>query len=154
MISQYARLICLFFLLVVPLTALSGNDIDQHRSCTICGMDRKAYGYSRMLIQYEDGSTIGVCSLHCAFQYMLAHTDTPVKNIFVADRSSHSLIDARQAVWVIGGSKRGVMTKVPKWAFETQASAENFIKAYGGKIVTWEEVLAAAQEEAEMDKQR
>ena len=147
MISQYARLICLFFLLVVPLIALSGNDIDQHRSCVRCGMDRKAYGYSRMLIHYEDGTEIGACSLHCAVLELDSHPDRPVRNIYVADRSTHELIDAKQAVWIIGGNKRGVMTPVPKWAFEKQVNANAFVNSYGGKIVTWEEVFAATRRE-------
>ncbi len=134
-------------ILFLSAAAVAADDIEQHRSCAQCGMDRKAYGYSRMVIQYEDGSTAGVCSLHCAVLELGSHPDKSVKGIFVADRSTRMLIDAKQAVWVIGGSKRGVMTQVPKWAFETQASAADFVKPYGGKIVTWEETMTAAKEE-------
>ena len=59
--STVAILLSLF-----ALAALADTDIDQHRDCKQCGMDRKAYGYSRMLIIYQDGSQTGVCSLHCA----------------------------------------------------------------------------------------
>jgi nitrous oxide reductase accessory protein NosL len=47
----------------------------------------------------------------------------------------------------MGGKKRGVMTQLPKWAFQTKADAEAFIKTNGGKIVPWAEALAAAREE-------
>jgi copper chaperone NosL len=147
MISKSIKFLCILFVLAVPLIALSGNDIDQHRSCIRCGMDRKAYGYSRMLIHYEDGTEIGVCSLHCAVLELDSHPDKLVKNIYVADRSTRMLIDAKRAVWVIGGSKRGVMTEVPKWAFETQAGAEKFVQIYGGKIVFWDDALTATREE-------
>jgi copper chaperone NosL len=147
MISKCINILCFLCVLAVPLIALPGSDIEQHRSCTRCGMDRKAYGYSRMLIQYEDGTEIGICSLHCAVQELDSRPDKLAKNIYVADRSTHMLIDAKQAVWVIGGSKRGVMTQVPKWVFETRAGAEKFVKTYGGKIVSWDDALAAAQEE-------
>ncbi len=51
---------------MAEMNVLAQDDIDAHRSCASCGMDRKAYGYSRMLIQYEDGAMVGTCSLHCA----------------------------------------------------------------------------------------
>ncbi len=124
------------------------DDINEHRSCVNCGMDRKAYGFSRMLIQYEDGSAVGVCSLHCAVVELDANPGRKVKALLVADRDSRTLINAEQANWVMGGGKRGVMTQQPKWAFRSRDHAEAFIKANGGKLVTWEEALAAAREEA------
>lgn len=144
--------IALFFLV----TALYGqhsaavfaqDDIDAHRSCGFCGMDRKAYGYSRMLIEYEDGTAVGVCSLHCAVVELDANKGRKVKALLVADRDSRTLIDAEQAVWVMGGKKPGVMTQRPKWAFGSPAAARAFIEAYGGKVVPWSEALAAAREE-------
>jgi len=122
-------------------------DINDFRSCINCGMDRKAYGFSRMLIQYEDGSALGVCSLHCAVVELDANPGREVKALLVADRDSRMLINAEQANWVMGGGKRGVMTQQPKWAFQSKDGAEAFIKANGGKLVTWAEALAAAREE-------
>jgi len=128
-------------------TAFAQDDIAEHRSCENCGMDRKAYGFSRMLIQYEDGSAVGVCSLHCAVVKLDANPGRKVKSLLVADRDSRTLINAEQAIWVMGGKKRGVMTQRPKWAFGSKDGAEAFIKAYGGKLATWAEALAAAREE-------
>ena len=127
--------------------AFAQSDIEDHRSCAHCGMDRKAYGYSRMLVQYGDGSVVGVCSLHCAVVELDANQGRTVKTLLVADRDSRTLIDAEKAIWVMGGKKRGVMTQLPKWAFQTKADAEAFIKENGGKIVSLEEALAAAREE-------
>jgi copper chaperone NosL len=76
-----------------------------------------------------------------------ANQGRTVKSILVADRDTRVLIDAEQAVWVMGGEKRGVMTDIPKWAFQTKAAAEAFIAKYGGKKATWKEALAAAQNE-------
>jgi nitrous oxide reductase accessory protein NosL len=123
------------------------SDIDNHRSCNFCGMDRKAYGFSRMLIQYEDGTEAGVCSLHCAVIELDAKKDHAVRALLVADRDTRTLIDAEKAFWVMGGSKRGVMTQRPKWSFGAKAAAEAFIAEYGGKIVPWAEALAAARED-------
>ena len=132
---------------MTELNALAQDDIDAHRSCAVCGMDRKAFGYSRMLVQYEDGSAKGVCSLRCAVVELNANKVQKVKALLVADRDARTLIDVEQAIWVLGGSKRGVMTQEPKWAFQSKTGADAFIKANGGKIVTWTEALAAARNE-------
>jgi len=144
----------LVVMLFAGMTVLAGgdhNDIDNHRSCTFCGMDRKAYGFSRMLIQYEDGSERGTCSLHCAVTELDANKGRGIKALLVADRDSRVLINAEKAFWVMGGSKRGVMTQRPKWAFETKAAAEAFIAAYGGTIVSWAEALTAAREDLTLE---
>ncbi|MHB8845251.1 MAG: nitrous oxide reductase accessory protein NosL [Nitrospirota bacterium] len=135
-------------LIMAGMAVFAADDIDSHRSCHFCGMDRKAYGYSRMLIRYEDGTESGVCSLHCAVQALYEEPTRPVKDLFVADRDDRTLINAETAFWVIGGIKRGVMTQRPKWAFRTQAGAESFVKAYGGTIISWNAALAAAREDA------
>ena len=106
------------------------------------------YGYSRMLIRYEDGTSTGVCSIHCAVTAMNEHKDTRIGSILVADRESRELILADKAFWVTGGRKRGVMTGNPKWAFATSAAAAAFIAANGGQQSSWNEVLAAAREDA------
>ena len=141
-------------ILTVALLFFSGtiifaqDDLKDRRSCGICGMDRKEYGFSRMLVQYEDGGTAGVCSLNCAVIELALNKGRKVKALLVADRDSRTLIDAEQAVWVMGGKKPGVMTQRPKWAFGSSAAAGAFIEVYGGKVVPWPEALVAAREDA------
>ena len=141
-------LFCASLLVILAGAAVpAGDDISEYRSCVHCGMDRKAYGFSRMLIHYEDGAAVGVCSLRCAVVEIDSNAGRTVKAILAADRESRALTDAMQAVWVMGGAKRGVMTDRPKWAFATRASAEAFIERYDGAIITWNEALAAARED-------
>jgi copper chaperone NosL len=142
----YGSLVALMLLLTWS-AGRAGDDIDEHRSCIHCGMDRKAYGFSRMLVQYEDGSSAGLCSLRCVVVELDVNPKRPVKAILAADRTERILIDAEKAVWVMGGVKRGVMTTRPKWAFSTKAAADAFMEDYGGAIVTWNEALAAARED-------
>ena len=146
---RFAIIVVLTLVLVgmAEMNVLAQDDIDAHRSCTSCGMDRKAYGYSRMLLQYEDGAVVGTCSLHCSIVELDTNHGRTVKSLLVADRDSRALIDAERAIWVMGGGKRGVMTQQPKWAFQSTAGAEAFMKANGGKIVTWAEAVAATREE-------
>jgi copper chaperone NosL len=154
--KEYHMLECKFLAVAIIIAALlffaasvvpAEEDIDAHRSCIHCGMDRKAYGFSRMLVQYEDGSSVGLCSLRCVVVELDANPKRAVKAILAADRTERTLIDAEKAVWIMGGVKRGVMTDRPKWAFASRAAAEAFIENYGGTIVTWSEALAAARED-------
>jgi len=151
MIMCHKRAIVLLLPLLIFLLAghagQAADDIDEHRSCVHCGMDRKAYGFSRMMVYYTNGTATGVCSLRCTVVELDANTNRTVKAIFAADRTERTLIDAEKAVWVMGGAKRGVMTDRPKWAFATRASAEAFIERYDGAIITWNEALAAARED-------
>jgi copper chaperone NosL len=146
------RIVLLFTLIFTAFGSMAKparaqDDIQEHRSCAKCGMDRKAYGYSRMLLVYQDGSQTGVCSLHCAVADLDSHKERPVKSILVADRDTRLLIDSEKAIWVMGGKKRGVMTQKPKWAFGTEAAARLFIAANGGSIASWAEARASAQDE-------
>ena len=95
-------------------------------------MDRQMFSHSRMHIVYEDGSFTGICSLHCAALDLGLTMDKTPTAISVADYGTKKLIDAEKAVWVVGGSVQGVMTKNAKWAFENKVDAENFIKQNGG----------------------
>jgi copper chaperone NosL len=144
----FAALLSILVILTAALPVSATSDIEQHRSCTHCGMDRKAYGFSRMLVSYADGSQRGVCSLHCAITELNAHPDKKIVALQVADRISHDLLDAASAFWVKGGRKRGVMTSNPTWAFATKEAAAQFIRDYGGTLSTWEIILAAARKDA------
>lgn len=148
MIKKLVLLI--IYMVLVGLSAATSrahDDIGTFRECHQCGMDRKIYGYSRMLVVYEDGSQAGVCSLHCAVTEKDEHKGKKVKSLSVADRDTHLLIDAKTAYWVIGGRKRGVMTQNPKWAFADRTDAAAFIKQNGGKPATFDEALKATMEE-------
>jgi len=134
-------------LLCAAVAGAAGGDVERHRECLHCGMDRKAYGYSRALVQYQDGSEVGVCSLHCALVELDANPGKAVRAILVADRETRELVDAAAATWVLGGDKRPVMSVRPRWAFATRASAEAFVRAHGGELATWPEALAAARED-------
>jgi len=107
-------------------------------------MDRQKYAHSRMLIQYNDESSRGTCSIHCAAMELVLNSDKIVTELRVGDYGTKNLIDAKKAVWVIGGSKAGVMTVRAKWAFEKRSQAERFTKKYGGQIAAFDDALKAS----------
>ncbi|NOR23434.1 MAG: NosL family protein [Desulforhopalus sp.] len=113
-------------------------------SCIHCGMKEANFGHSWMVIEHDDGSLEGVCSVHCAAVDMALHTHMPVTKITVGDYNTKKQIDADTAFWVIGGDRMGVMTANAKWAFETKDTADAFIKSHGGRPATFPEVMKSA----------
>ena len=127
------------------------EDVKAHPSCSYCGMDRQQFSRSRVLIRYEDGSTMAACSLHCAAVDLAVAIDKNPQTIQVADYGTGKLIDAESATWVIGGSKLGVMTQRAKWAFEKKADAEAFMKQNGGTHASFDEAMKATYEDMYAD---
>src|SRR4030042_1517148 len=128
--------IILFLFPGTLLLAQSQEDIQKYPSCKYCGMDRAKFSHSRMLVEYEDGTSVGTCSIHCIAVNLSLNIDKTPKSIGVGDYNTKALIDAEKAIWVIGGSRPGVMTKRAKWAFAEKAAAEAFIKENQGRAAT------------------
>jgi nitrous oxide reductase accessory protein NosL len=131
--------------------AATPTDVENSPSCRQCGMDRGKFSHSRMLIEYEDGSTVATCSLHCTAVELAITIDRIPVMVNVADYDNKGLVDAEKAVWVMGGSKKGVMTGKAKWAFISRTPAERFIKANGGTIVNFDEAIKAAYDDMYQD---
>jgi copper chaperone NosL len=144
-----SRIIVLLALL--PLFACAtvgaGEIIENPKACKECGMDRTAFALSRMVVTYVDGTTSGVCSIRCAAFDMRRNRNKEIRSLQVADYPTRQLIDARSALWVVGGKIRGVMTDVPKWAFAGKENAESFIRENGGEITPFDQVLKLADKE-------
>ena len=138
----------MIFLLAGIGMAFAQDDIKRFPSCFYCGMDRAKFAHSRMHLEYEDGSTLGTCSIRCTAVDMAFFIDKPPVAMQVGDYNTRKLVDAEKAYWVIGGKKMGVMTKRAKWAFAKKGDAEKFIKANGGKMATFEEAIQGAEKEA------
>jgi nitrous oxide reductase accessory protein NosL len=127
--------------------AESADAVENPKHCEVCGMDRSTFAQSRMLIEYADGIVVGVCSMHCAAAELKRHGGKEVKSLLVADYETKKLIDAKTAVWVIGGNREGVMTSLPKWAFAKEEDARKFISENGGKLASFDEAMRAAEDE-------
>jgi copper chaperone NosL len=144
-----AMIVCLFSCAIV--FAQAQEDIQKHPSCKYCGMDREKFGHSRMLVEYEDGTSLGTCSLHCMAVELAIHIDKTPKAVLVGDYNSKTLTDAEKALWIIGGSKMGVMTKRAKWAFGKKEDAEKFKVENGGDLASFEQAVKAAYEDMYAD---
>jgi len=145
-------LVLIFVLLIATfIFAQAQEDIQKHPSCKYCGMDRKQFAHTRILIEYDDASTVGTCSIHCAAIDLALNIDKTPKAVRVRDYNKKTLIDAEKASWVIGGNKMGVMTKRAKWAFDKKEDAEKFIKENGGENATFDFAMKTAYEDMYAD---
>lgn len=139
-----AQLLALVLFASAPQAPQPRLDVQAHPACRQCGMDRETFAWSRIRITWEDGTSVGLCSLRCAAVELATGLDRAPAAIEVADATTGELVLAESAVWVIGGKKPGVMTARPKWAFADRARAEAFVREHGGAIATFDEALRAA----------
>lgn len=116
-------------------------------SCKYCGMDREKFAHSRMLVEYDDGSSLGTCSIHCLAVELANSIEKTPTAIKVGDYGTKKLIDAETAFWVVGGDKSGVMSTRAKWAFENKADAEVFIALHSGKLGSFDDAIRSAYED-------
>ena len=142
------RVLCSMMIAVCLLTGeilwALDNDVKEIPACKYCGMNRETFAHSRMLTEYADGTKEGTCSLHCTAVDLALNLDKTPKSILVGDYGHKGLINAETAVWVIGGTKPGVMTRNAKWAFADKLDAEKFKQENGGRMAGFDEALEAA----------
>ncbi len=122
-------------------------DVKNYPECKYCGMMREKYAQSRTLIEYDEGSVTGTCSVHCLSIDLALNTGKTPKAIMVGDYDTESLVNAETAFWVLGGKKKGVMSIRGKWAFEKRNGANRFVEENGGRMATFDEVMKAAFED-------
>jgi hypothetical protein len=151
MIKSLAIALAALFWMSAAAIALAQMDVESHPDCSYCGMDRAKFAHSRVLIEYDDGSMLGACSLHCAAVDMAVHIDKVPVSIQVGDYQTKALIDAQKAVWVIGGDRMGVMTRRAKWAFGDEAAAKSFVQEHGGQVADFETAVKSAYEDMYQD---
>jgi nitrous oxide reductase accessory protein NosL len=119
------------------------KDIEKIPSCQYCGMDRAKFAPTRLLIEYENGSVIGTCSIHCAAVDLAQSFTKAIRSIRVADYRTGSLTDAETAVWVVGAAVPGVMAAKSRVAFADRAAAEAFRKEKGGEIAGFDAAITS-----------
>ncbi|MGJ5819141.1 nitrous oxide reductase accessory protein NosL [Paludibaculum fermentans] len=124
------------------------DDIGKFPKCNYCGMDRKRFHHSRMLLHYLDGTAEGVCSIRCAATSLSLNLGRGTKALWVGDNAASAeikpLTDAETATYLVGSSLRGVMTRRSKVAYSTAAAAEASKAANGGELADFDKTLLAA----------
>jgi copper chaperone NosL len=131
------------------------DDIKKFQKCPYCGMDRKQYHHSRMLVHYSDDLADGTCSLHCAAISLSLNVDREPKGIYVADNASGTdpkpLIEVDKAVFLISSQITGVMTRHSKVAYASEGAAKASQAANGGELGNFDKALLVAYSDMAQD---
>jgi copper chaperone NosL len=123
------------------------NELEKYPRCKYCGMDRKQFHRSRVLVHYQDDSVEGTCSVRCLGVSLIQNLGRDSKALYVADFAStlepRPLTDALQAIYLIGGEFPTAMTRRPKTAFAHRDDAVQARIAKGGELADFEQMLLA-----------
>ncbi len=134
------------------------NDIEKYPKCPYCGMDRKQYHHSRMLLQYSDDVADGTCSLHCSAISLSLNVDREPKALWVGDNAVAGdvkpLVEVDKATFLIGSKIAGVMTANSKVAFGSADAAKAAQAANGGELVKFDQALLLAYTDMSKDVSR
>jgi nitrous oxide reductase accessory protein NosL len=121
------------------------GDIEKYKKCPYCGMDRQEHNKTRMLVQYSDDLSDGVCSIHCLALSLGVNIDREPKNIwgpdFGATVEPRPLVPVDQLTYLIGADLKHAMTKKSKHSFASLDVAKEFQAKHGGNLAKFEDAL-------------
>lgn len=110
--------------------------------CPKCGMTLPMY-YKTNHAAHVDGKSVQYCSIHCLAEAMA--DGGKVTAVKVVDNTTLKFIDVIKAWYVMGSDKPGTMSMISKYAFGKKSDAEKFAKQFGGKVLTYYDVLASVK---------
>lgn len=121
------------------------NEFEKYPKCPYCGMNRKQHHRTRMLVQYSDDLSDGVCSIHCLSLSLGLNIDREPKNIWGPDYAStqepSSLISVDQLTYLVGADLQHAMTKRSKHSFASTEVAREFQAKHGGVLAKFDDAL-------------
>jgi nitrous oxide reductase accessory protein NosL len=112
--------------------------------CPNCGMGRPMWARTWKTFENSAGK-FGVCSLHCLADMALKSGEPPKKVMVALFLDPKTMIPADKAFFVVGSKAKGTMTMMSKCAFASKGKAEEFVKACGGKVVSFADALKIAK---------
>ena len=134
------------------------DDIAKYPKCPYCGMDRKQFHHSRMVVHYGDDLADGTCSLHCSAISLALNIDRDPKALWVGDNAvegdTKPLVEVEKASFVVGSKLPGVMTARSKVAYGNADAAKASQAANGGELTDFDGALLAAYTDMSADVTR
>ena len=134
------------------------DDIAKYPKCPYCGMDRKQYHHSRMVVHYADDLADGTCSLHCSAISLALNIDRDPKALWVGDNAvegeTKPLVEVEKASFLVGSKLPGVMTARSKVAYGNADAAKASQAANGGELTDFDGALLAAYTDMSADVAR
>jgi len=143
------------FQAVSPDKAVILQEGENKMYCPKCGMTLPMF-YKTNHTAHVNGKLEQYCSIHCLAETMA--DGGKVTGIKVVDNTTLEFIDVIRSWYVLGSSKAGTMSKTSKYAFGHKSDAEKFAKEFGGKVMTFYDVLNSVKstlaQESEMVKKK
>jgi len=133
--------VCLFSLASLLHFAPGVLAEDMREDCRLCGMWIDQYLHTRHVMTTADGTQVSFCSFTCAAKYLKSHV-ADAKQLQAADFLTAELVDAEDAFYLLGSDAPPVMSYTSIVAFASIEAAESFQELHGGKIMTFDELLA------------
>ena len=134
------------------------DDIAKYPKCPYCGMDRKQFHHSRMVVHYADDLADGTCSLHCSAISLSLNIDRDPKALWVGDNAAEGdtkpLVEVDKASFLVGSKLPGVMTARSKVAYGNADTAKASQAANGGELTDFDGALLAAYTDMSADVTR
>ena len=134
------------------------NELEKYPKCPYCGMDRKQYHHSRMVVHYADDVADGTCSLHCSAISLSLNIDRDPKALWVGDNAAAGdtkpLVEVDKASFLVGSKLPGVMTARSKVAYGNADAAKASQAANGGELTDFDGALLAAYTDMSADVAR
>ena len=134
------------------------DDIAKYPKCPYCGMDRKQFHHSRMVVHYADDLADGTCSLHCSAISLALNIDRDPKALWVGDNAADGdvkpLVEVEKASFLVGSKLPGVMTARSKVAYGNADAAKASQAANGGELTDFDGALLAAYTDMSADVAR
>lgn len=125
---------------------LSGQVYTKHLRCDNCGMKLNMWARTRYAFSFASEEH-EVCSIHCVAEMARQKKEAPQKVKVALYLEPATMVEASQAVFVVGSRAAGTMSAVSKIAFAAQEAADKFAGEYGGAVMSFAEALAKANEE-------
>ncbi len=144
------------FQAVSPDKAVILQEGENKMYCPKCAMTLPMF-YKTNHAAHVNGKSEQYCSIHCLAETMA--DGGKVTGIKVVDNTTLKFIDVIKSWYVMGSVKAGTMSMTSKYAFGRKSDAEKFAKEFGGKVMTFSDVLASvkstlAQETAMVKKKQ
>ena len=136
------------FQAVSPDKAVILQEGENKMYCPKCAMTLPMF-YKTNHAAHVNGKSEQYCSIHCLAETMA--DGGKVTGIKVVDNSTLKFIDVIKVWYVMGSVKAGTMSMTSKYAFGKKPDAEKFAKEFGGKVMTYYDVLDSVKSTLEKE---
>jgi DeoR family transcriptional regulator, copper-sensing transcriptional repressor len=133
--KPFLNTILLILFLLIPGYSSAGD----HPRCQLCGMDLNKYTHVRYTMNTVDKQQISTCGVQCGLLLQL-NLGNKFDSATATTLLNHRVIPVSEAWYVY---KSSIITDMSPGfiAFSSKKRATNFVKGFGGKVLTFEQSL-------------